>query len=464
MGFKNKMSIFNFEFGGKKFEIQGPPGATEAQARAVFDQQAKTGALVGLEPGDVVNATSQARAGLTSALGPLSQQISGVPGGVAGALGTSFNNISAAFQANSVSGVNIANQATTALAKVTGLAPTNTISVADFAKQNTALVPMQGINLQSVRATLSQISNSVDQSATELTNNKGLGTFGLDAQQLEAAGFLKPGTVNSYLSQGANDLTSVLKSPAVWSGKDGINSLDSMLANPQIQSLTQQTLMSDGLASLKQVGVPLAGLPKQFQAGLAAISSKSPTGAASWIQNKLPTDLQSQFDNTVRDTEYAVGFAEAKLNDAMKEAAPPGEAENTVDRATLTAALTRVFGNDKIPDLEYGATTPPPPNLFAELKAINSINQTAINKLDELAAQDTTTSTVDAKIAKYTALRSEFKTLLKRAQSLQKDVQGKPYSDFANDVDRIVALIEATLNDIENILLPALQNFKTNKR
>ena len=72
------MSIFNFEFGGKKFEIQGPPGATEAQARAVFDQQAKTGALVGLAPGDVVNATSQARAGLTSALGPLSQQSSGV--------------------------------------------------------------------------------------------------------------------------------------------------------------------------------------------------------------------------------------------------------------------------------------------------------------------------------------------------------------------------------------------------
>jgi hypothetical protein len=458
------MSIFNFEFGGKRFEIQGPPGATEAQARAIFDQQARTGALVGLNPGDVINAVSQSRDGLTSALGSFTQQLSGVPGGPAGAIGTSFNALGAEFQSYSRSAVTIADQAVATLSKATALAPTNTITVADFAKQSTALVPMQDISLQSVRATLSQISNSVGQSATELTNDKGLGLFGLNAQQLETAGFLKPGTVGTYLASGANDLTSVLTSSAVWTGKDGINNLDSMLSSPQIQSLTQQTLMSDGLSSLKQVGVPVSGLSEQLQAGLATISSKSPIDTTSWIQNKLPENLQAQFDSAVRDTEYAVGFAEEKLNDAMKDFVPPGEAENTVDRATLTAAVTRVFGNDKIPSLEYGATTPPPANLVAELKAIKSINQTILDKLDELGAQNTTTSTVDAKIAKYTALRSELKTLLSRAQSLQKDVQGKPYSDFANDVDKIVALIETTLNEIETILLPALRNFKTNKR
>ena len=45
----------NFKFtgpDGKIFEIQGPSGATFAQAKAVFDQQVSTGGLTGIPVAD----------------------------------------------------------------------------------------------------------------------------------------------------------------------------------------------------------------------------------------------------------------------------------------------------------------------------------------------------------------------------------------------------------------------------
>ena len=61
------MKQYSFTFGGKTFQIDVPTGLTEAQARQIFDQQAKTGALVGLKPGDIIDAASQAAASVPGA-------------------------------------------------------------------------------------------------------------------------------------------------------------------------------------------------------------------------------------------------------------------------------------------------------------------------------------------------------------------------------------------------------------
>ena len=51
------MSKFSFTSAdGQTFELLGPPGATVEQARAIFDQQTRSGGLVGLRGGDVVSA------------------------------------------------------------------------------------------------------------------------------------------------------------------------------------------------------------------------------------------------------------------------------------------------------------------------------------------------------------------------------------------------------------------------
>ena len=452
------MSIFNFDLGGKKFEIQGPPGATEAQARAIFDQQAKTGALVGLKPGDVLNAAKQAEGGLAAAAGQISQALSGVPGAPGGSLGTAFSTAGKEFSSALGAATSLAQQTLSGITKsISGTPVTNGISLADFSKQVPSLTSIGNLSGIDVRSAMSQASTLVGQTATQFSDALGVGKFGFDATQLENAGLLKTGTVSSFLTQGVNSLTSVLKSPAVWTGKDGINNLDGLLNNPAVQNLTQQNLMSSGLNVVKQLGIPIDKLDPKALAGVSLNAAKSPADTLAWAQGQLPADLKSQFDTAAKDASFAVDFADQKINDAIAQLAPPGEAEDTVDRATLDAAVTRIFGNDKIPSLDYGGPVPPPAPLFAENKRLKALTSEQQTKLSELATQEVTTKTANALIAQYEAIMKYLNNVAKDYASLQKDVAGKPYTEFIAEVDAGLALALALIDDIRKLYLPNLR-------
>ena len=82
------MSLFSFTApDGKTFEINAPQGVTETQARAIFEQQIKTGSLTGFKVGDSLSAVTQAADGLESAKAVLSQ----AGGSLTGALGATAN-------------------------------------------------------------------------------------------------------------------------------------------------------------------------------------------------------------------------------------------------------------------------------------------------------------------------------------------------------------------------------------
>jgi hypothetical protein len=455
------MSTFTFDFNGQTFEVQGPPGATEAQARAVFEQQSKTGALVGLESGDVLNAAKQVEGGLAAAAGQVSQALSGVPGLSSGALGTAFSSAGKEFSSVFGSATSVAQQTLSGITKViSGTPVTNGINLADFSKQVPSLTSISGLSGIDVRSAMSQASTLVGQATSQFSDATGVGKFGFDASQLENAGLLKTGTVTSFLTQGANSLTSVLKSPAVWTGKDGINNLDSLLGNPAIQNLTQQSLMSSGLNIVKQLGIPVDQLNPKALAGVALNAAKSPTDTLAWAKGELPANLKSQFDTLAKDASFAVDFADKKLNDAVAQLAPPGESEDTVDRATLDAAVTRVFGNDKIPNLDYGGPVPPPPPLFAENKRLKALTADQQNKLSELATQEVTAKTANILIAQYDAIMKYLNGIAKDYASLQRDVAGKPYTEFIAEVDNRLALVLALIDDIRKLYLPNLRRVR----
>ena len=236
------MKQYSFTFGGKTFQVDVPTGLTEAQARQIFDQQAKTGALVGLKPGDIIDAASQAAASVPGATAQFTQALSGIPGSVQGAL------TSPDAKAGLTSAIDQGKQVLSNITKSLSSTPvTNGMSVPEFAKQAQALVPIQGLSSVDVRAGLSQAAALIGQAPTEISNALGVGQFGFDASQLETAGLLKPGTASAFLSQGANELSSILQSPTVWTGAGGIKDLDSFLSNPAAQNLTQQNLMNSGL-------------------------------------------------------------------------------------------------------------------------------------------------------------------------------------------------------------------------
>jgi hypothetical protein len=348
----------------KTFEVSGPPNMTREQAFEIFQKQVSAGGLTGFQPGDIVSAQTQAADGLAEAQAELTQGFAGFPGTDKGvqnqfvSIAESAKQSLAAgntgsLQSRITNGGTILQQTSAKISSLFGEPVTDGINTADFAKTAAAFMPMSGIGTTDVRATVASIGAATGQNFDQITNSVGVGKFGFDASQLETAGLLKPGTTATFLNQGSNNLTSVLKSPAVWTGAGGVTGLDSFLSNPKAQNLTQQNLMSSGLAAASALGLPTDLLGAGDVGGISAVFSKDTAEGAAWIKGVLPPNKQAEFDAKFNEAKFAVNTAEQKLNDAVLQQAPPGQSEDTVNRVTVDAAATRVVGNDKVPEVQY---------------------------------------------------------------------------------------------------------------
>lgn len=456
----------------KTFEVNGPPGMTREQAFEIFKKQANTGGLDGFNPGDILSAQTQAADGLASAQAELQQSFAGFPGtdkGVqnqfASIAESAKQSIAAgntgSLQSRITNGGGILQQTGVKVGSLFGTPVTNGITTSDFAKTATALVPMAGLSTTDVRATMASVGASTGQDFSQVTNSVGCGKYGFDATQLESAGLLKPGTASSFLSNNNNTLTDVLKSPAVWTGKGGINNLDSLLSNPAAQNLTQQNLMSNGLSVAGSLGVPINSLKPKDLGGVAANFSKSGAAGADWIKGQLPADKQADFDQQWKNAQFAVGSADEKFNDAMLQQAPPGEATDTVNRETLTAALGRVFGNDKIPPINYDGPPQPPAPLFAEYKRLITLSKEQQTKLAELASKEATPSNANALIAQYDAIRKYLDQVAKDLEILKQDLLKQSFTyEITAEVDAELATVLAIISDIRTLFVPNLRRIR----
>ena len=246
--------------------------------------------------------------------------------------------------------------ASTAVNTLSGLVkgtPTEGINAANFAKQGPALTGLGSMSLPDVTSTLAQASKLVGQAADTISNAAGAGKFGLDASQLERWGLVKPGTAAKFLSQGSSDLVGVLKSPTVWTGRDGVKSLDGLLGNEGLQNKIQQGLMTSGVADLKSLGIPTDKLTPQALSGLATNAAKSVSDTLNWAKNTpgLPADIKSKFDAAAVNGAFAVNLAQTKIDPSMLQEYTPLAAEDTVNTATLEAAAKRIVGNAKVPSI-----------------------------------------------------------------------------------------------------------------
>jgi len=356
------MSKFTFTLpDGKPFEVKGPPGLTLEQARAAFDQQAKTGALVGLKPGSVLSAAGQAAAGLSGALATVSQAASGITGalgagipGAAGAVGALTSRVGSLAAVGSVAATAVG-KVTQVLASTPVTAP---VDIVDYAKQAEALTSIGNMSQGTVTGVLAQTKNLVAQPGAIISDTKGLGEYGLDVSQLEQAGVVKPGT--SSLVTAGFSVTDVLKSPAVFTGKDGIKSATDLLSNVPKQTEIQQQLMSQGVNQLSAVGIPVNALSAQGLAGVATNAAKSVAGTEALLKNLptppgVPAGFSEVFNKNIRDGAFAADFSKSKVPTVFKAEIIPAQVENTVSRPTVDAASTRVIGNDKVPLPKYTA-------------------------------------------------------------------------------------------------------------
>jgi hypothetical protein len=453
---------------------------TRDQAFEIFKKQADAGGLTGFAPGDTLSAETQAKDGLESAKAELTQGLAGFPGTDAGVLNsfksiadTAKQSIAAGTTGKSLGGAIgvVGDIVKDTIGKVSSLFGTpvtsgiNGINTADFAKTASAVMPMAGLSSVDVRATVASLGTATGQDFSQFTNAAGVGKFGLDATQLETAGLIKPGTASKFLSQGANELTDVLKSPAVWTGKSGINSLDGLLSSPAAQNLTQQDLMSKGLSVASQFGLPINELTAKDQGGLASVFSKSSAEGVDWIKGQLPAGKQAEFDTKFAEAKFAIGTADQKLNDAVKQQAPPGEAQNTVNRATVDAAATRVVGNDKVPTTDYGNDYRDPV-LAEERKQIRKEGLALLKLFTAVKDNEIPVAQLDAKIAQLLSLRSQFDSLYQRQVTLKiKVVNATPYSaSFVAEIQKSLTTITQIVEEIDAIIKELKRIQSTNKQ
>lgn len=246
-------------------------------------------------------------------------------------------------------------QATAAtLARLDAVPVTSPLDTAAFLEQTPAELSVGSLDPAQVTGLLAQTKLDVGQSFDTVSLDKGIGEFGFSAAQLEGAGYLKPGTVQTFLKDPAQ-LQSVLNSPSVWTGKSGIGNLDSLLADPGLQSLTQNEIMVTALDGLKSAGIVTGSERPQDLAGFVQTASKFGVNTTvDWVRGAAPPDITSEINSVAKSAQFAVNFVDTRASELVTGGIQLGGFTGTVERGQLDQAVTSIIGNAKVPTPNFG--------------------------------------------------------------------------------------------------------------
>ena len=252
------MAQFNYTLpSGKKFTMTAPAGTTQLQADRIFYGQVAAGALVGFTAGQTASSTpTQA---VKFALSRLDRGTAGVDDRIILSI---INSIPTIAGVPSLINVPLQN-------------PINQADLANIKFDNTYTPPSIGpISSNQVQGLLAQIANFVNQPVDVMTDEKGVGLYGLDCQQLEASGYVKPGTYRRFIFD-PSPLTQVLSAPGIFTGKNGVGSVNTFLTSSASQSDAMTTLMSQSYNSLLASGSITAPITQSISALAGQVYTQS---------------------------------------------------------------------------------------------------------------------------------------------------------------------------------------------
>jgi hypothetical protein len=423
-------SKFTFNFGGENFTVNAPVGTTEAQARAIFDQQASTGSLTGLTSGQTLDAAKQFAGGLLAAasqlnVSQLASGLSGLTGGIGSGISSALGAVTR-LTGGTTGGITSA--ALGAASRLTGVPIKNPMNVADFVKVGVGSVKEIGaLSSTQVQGLLGQAAASTKQSVSDYSLDKGIGQYGINPAQLEQTGYLKPGTLaqytkNAQVTQADIDeaqrvnasggsttpeliasnrkIKDVLNVSGVWTGKGGVSNLTSLVGDATKQLSVQSNIMETGYKSLEKAGVITAGTAKDAIGGL--VQSAGKVGAAltaAWSKGTAPAGAVDAINNLAKQGLTAVNFTDFKLPAGASGEQIATGVTNTVNRKVLNQSVTAFIGDAKVPSIDYGQ-----PVAAAAPTATPSVVSTGV--LDEPSASD----------------RAEFKRLTEEKATLGRQV------------------------------------------
>lgn len=321
------MSLFKYTLpSGSEFTMTAPAGTTQLEADLIFFNQVAAGTFVGYSVGQTL--TSAQAMVSKFALSRLDRGTAGVDItailSVVNGVPTTSTPASMPVEAAAIVSLVNAGPTVRAIPSLINIPLTNPITQADLVNVNSggstgvtgnessavvgittdlAPPPIGPLSSDQVRGILAQIANLVDQPFNVMSDSKGVGQFGLTVPQLEQVGLVKPGVWQRFIFDPA-PLTAVLSSPAIWTGRGGINSAQDFLGSVTAQNSAQVNLMQNayqGLLGTGAISVPalpsiLASQGQIFtQSGLQGISSLS---ALTNTSLSVPTVLSSALSGT----------------------------------------------------------------------------------------------------------------------------------------------------------------------
>jgi hypothetical protein len=215
---------------------------------------------------------------------------------------------------------------------------------------------------------MAQVANSVDQPAIEISNEKGVGQYGLSCQQLEMAGYVKPGTWQQFIKNGSSTLADVLVAPGIWTGLNGVNSADEFLNNINAQNSAQTTLMVNGYTSLSAAGVittPAAQSVSSARGIVYTGAGIALTAVTSLLTNGVNAQIGSLVANASRfGTQLTAQWAQGLPS-------LTGLTSNLTSIKGITGSLSSLSAFPSLGSLASGIT----PNLASVQTAMNSLGK-----------------------------------------------------------------------------------------
>ena len=229
------------------------------------------------------------------------------------------------------------------------------IEAKQYETQEPATVSVGSIEPEQVTGMLAQVKLESNQDSNVISD-EGVGAYKLTPAQLENAGYLKPGTVEFYLTDGTATPTEILTSPSVWTGQAGVTNVNVLLTDPKLQAAVQTDLYQNSLQQLRSAGIVTGNEEPAKLAGLVQAGSKyGPTVVKSWVQGTLDNSTTvTNVNQLVRGAQYAVELSNQKISDALKgfSTVQPGST-STTDRGAIDRAVREVIGNDKVTTPNY---------------------------------------------------------------------------------------------------------------
>jgi hypothetical protein len=225
-----------------------------------------------------------------------------------------------------------------------------------------------------------QTAGVVEQNGNKLAS---IGALAMSPTQLATAGYIKPGSdiaVNASIQEGVPIEQAIPTN--VWTGKDGIYSLEDFLKNTPTQVSAASTLLAKGEGALKDIGI-IKGTesPTQVSGMILSAASKGITPTVDFVKtlsnvstditSKLPPGITNALTGSVSNL-IAAGQAAAGLADKTLS----GLGNIKTDAPSVESVSSGLFS--KITSMFKPLAAGKPQNL-SQINAVNKAEQEKTN-------------------------------------------------------------------------------------